>query len=220
MTRTDARSLYREIVEELTPAAGRNRFVDLLEAGSAPRDRLTRIAGEQYHILRSDRRSFALAASRFAEPPAGPLFLDLAAGEGQALTLLLRFAAVLGLDENELRASEPSARAQVYPHHVAWLALYGAASEVLMAMLVNFGFWGSYCARTAEALRRHYGVTDDDAEFFTFFASLPPGFEETALTVIQSGFDEGEDPLAAVWAARRMQTYEMSFWDSFVEASD
>lgn len=217
MTRPDARRLYRDVVDELTPAAERNRFVELLCDGKAPRDRLSRIAGEQFRILRSDRRSFALAASRFAEPPAGPLFLDLAAGEGQALKLLSGFASELGLTETELAASDSSAKAQSYPHHVAWLAGYGAVSEIVTAMLVNFGFWGSYCARTAGALREHYGITEAGLEFFTFFATLPPGFEDTALTVIQSGLDHGEDPQAAVLAARHMQSYEMSFWDSFLD---
>lgn len=219
MTPPDARRLYRDIVDELTPAADRNRFVDLLDTGEAPRDRLTRIAGEQYHILRSDRRSFALAASRFGEPPAGPLFLDLAAGEGQALGLLSTFAAAIGLDEDDLRASETSGQAQAYPHHVAWLALYGARSEILTALLVNFGFWGSYCDRTARALQRHYGLTGGDVEFFTFFSTLPPGFEEAALAIIESGLHDGEDPQVAARAARHMQTYEMSFWDSFLDVS-
>lgn len=217
MTRPDAPRLYQDLVDELGPGARRNRFVDLLEAGDAPRDRLSRVAGEQHHILTSDRRSFALAASRFATPPAGPLFLDLSAGEGEALNLLLGFAAALGLHEDDLRRAETSGRAQAYPHHMAWLAMYGARSELLTAMLVNFGFWGTYCARTAHALRERYGFADDDVEFFTFFSALPPGFEETALAIIQSGLDDGEDPRVAARAARHMQTYEMSFWDSFLD---
>lgn len=84
-------------------------------------------------------------------------------------------------------------------------------------MLVNFGFWGSYCAHTADALGEHYGITEAGLAFFRFFATLPPGFEDTALSVIQSGLDHGDDPQAAVLAARHMQSYEMSFWDSFLD---
>lgn len=219
MTPPDARRLYRDLVDELTPAAEHNRFVDRLESGATPRERLGRLAGEQLHILHSDRRSFALAASRFG-PPAGPLFLDLGAGEGRALELLSTFAAALGLCESDLHGIEPSAGAQSYPHHLAWLALYGGRSEILTALLVNFGFWGSYCARTAKALRRDYGFTGDDVEFFAFFADLPAGFEGTALSLIQSGLDDGEDPRVAARAARHMQSYEMSFWDSLLDGTD
>ncbi|GAB3499775.1 transcriptional regulator [Amycolatopsis cihanbeyliensis] len=214
---TDARQLYRDVVEELTPAAGHNRFLTLLEAGQAPRDRLRRVAAEQDRILRSDRRSFTLAAARFAEPPAGPLLLDLAAGESRALELLHGFAGALGLDSAGLRAIEPTGMAQAYPHHVAWLCAYGTAAELLTAMVVNLGFWGSYCARTAVALREHYGLTRGDVEFFEFFSTPPPGFVETALEVVQAGFDQGSDPRAAATAARHMQVYEAAFWDSFRE---
>ncbi len=64
--------------EELSARASRNRFVDLLEAGGVPRDRLTWLAGEQFRIIGSDRRSFALLAARFPGPPAGEMFLSLA----------------------------------------------------------------------------------------------------------------------------------------------
>jgi hypothetical protein len=80
-------------VREEVSAPGRNRFVDLLEAGGVPRERLTWLAGEQFRIVGSDQRSFALLAARFPEPPAGEMFLSLAQGELHALRLLSDFAA-------------------------------------------------------------------------------------------------------------------------------
>ena len=47
---------------EVGAAGRRNRFVDLLEAGSVPWDRLTWLAGEQFRIVGSDQRSFAVLA--------------------------------------------------------------------------------------------------------------------------------------------------------------
>jgi hypothetical protein len=49
--------------EEVSARAGRNRFADLLEAGRVPRERLTWLAGEQFRIISSDQRSFALLAA-------------------------------------------------------------------------------------------------------------------------------------------------------------
>ncbi|GAA2146195.1 hypothetical protein GCM10009760_35640 [Kitasatospora kazusensis] len=211
----DARELYARVTAELAPAAAHNQLVELVESGSAPVEALRRIAGEEYRIIRSDRRSFALMAARFADPaPTGELFLGLAQGEGQALPLLLDYATALGLDPAALDSYEPRAAAQAYPHHLAWLAQFGSRSEIMLALLANFGFWGGYCARIAAALPRHYGLTEADAAFFTFFADLPPGFEQTALSTLQHGLDAGEDPAAALRAARMMQSYEAAFWDS------
>src|ERR1700730_12803249 len=99
--------LARRALSDVEREIRSHRFFAALDEGRVPRDRLGEFAGEQYAILRSDRRSFAVLAARFPQPPAGDLFLALAAGEGQALGHLVAFAAALGLDEEALRAYEP-----------------------------------------------------------------------------------------------------------------
>ncbi|WP_371494145.1 transcriptional regulator [Kitasatospora sp. NBC_00374] len=215
MDRPRAQDLYEQAVTELAPAAARNRLVELVESGDAPLAALRGIAGEEYRIVRSDRRSFALMAARFGDrEPAAGLFLGLAGGEARALELLTGYAAALGLDAAALAAYEPRPAAQSYAHHLAWLGQFGTRSEIALALLANFGFWGGYCARLAAALPRHYGLTEAEAAFFAYFAELPPGFEQGALAVLQEGLDAGEDPGAARLAARTMQAYEGAFWDS------
>ncbi|MGP4029108.1 hypothetical protein [Actinomadura sp. 3N407] len=203
----------REIVDAAPP----NRFVDVLESGELPRERLVRLAGEEYRIVSSDRRSFALLAARFPESPAGDLFLGLAQGEGEALKLLGDFAAALGESEKYLKAYEPKPFAQAYPAYLAQRAAFGTAGEVALAMLANLEEWGEYCSRTAQALRTHYGFSEKSVGFFTFFAESPPGFEEQALTVIASGLDSGDDPEEVLRAARFLHAYETAFWDALAE---
>ncbi|MFI0483620.1 hypothetical protein [Actinomadura sp. 9N215] len=203
----------RQIADATTP----NRFVDVLESGGMPRERLIWLAAEEYRIVGSDRRSFALLAARFPEAPAGELFLGLAQGEGRALALLDDFAAALGESDENLSAYEPRPFAQVYPAYLAQRAAFGTASEVALAMLANLEEWGAYCSRTARALRAHYGFQEKDVGFFTFFAGSPPGFEEQALDVIASGLASGDDPEEAVRAARLLHAYETAFWDALVD---
>src|SRR5258708_24654919 len=114
--------------EEMCAGRRRNRFVDLLEAARVRRERLTWLAGEQFRIVASDQRSFALLAARFPQPPAGEMFLSLARGELHALRLLSDFAAALGWDERDLEAYEPRPLAQAYPAYLAWCALFGICS--------------------------------------------------------------------------------------------
>ncbi|MFD0687451.1 thiaminase II/PqqC family protein [Actinomadura fibrosa] len=202
---------------EIAAAATGNRFLDLLETGDLPRERLAWLAAEEYRIVRSDRRSFALLAARFPDPPSGDLFLSLAQGEGQALTLLDDFAAALGESEKNLKAYEPQPFAQAYPAYLAQRAAFGSAAEVALAMLANLEEWGAYCSRTAAALRLHYGFDDKAVGFFTFFASSPPGFEEQALAVIAAGLAAGEDPTEIACAARLLHAYETAFWQVLAE---
>jgi hypothetical protein len=202
---------------EIAADAGRNRFADLLEAGRVPRERLAWLAGEQFRIVRSDQRSFAVLAARFPEPPAGPLFLSLAQGELQAQRLLADFAAALGWGERELRAYEPRPLAQAYPAFLAWSALFGTCSGVALAMLANLEEWGGYCNRVAAALVARYDLTEQAAGFFRFFAAPPPGFTDQAASVVAAGLAAGEDPRDAVRAARALHAYEIAFWDALAD---
>jgi TENA/THI-4/PQQC family len=203
--------------EEVSARAGRNRFADLLEAARVPRERLTWLAGEQFRIVGSDQRSFALLAARFPQPPAGEMFLSLAQGELHALRLLSDFAAALGWEERDLRAYEPRPLAQAYPAYLAWSALFGTCSGVALAMLANLEEWGGYCGRVAEALLIRYGLAEQALGFFRFFAGPPPGFTRQATSVVAAGLAAGEDPQEARRAALALHAYETAFWDSLAD---
>lgn len=217
MTTQSAAELVARTRREVADAATANRFVDLLETGDLPQERLVWLAGEEYRIVSSDRRSFALLAARFPDSPSGELFLGLAQGEGQALALLGDFAAALGESEKNLSVYEPRPLAQAYPAYLAQRAAFGTASEVALAMLANLEEWGAYCARVAQALRARYGFADTAVGFFEFFAASPPGFEERAVAVIADGLSNGDDPVEAARAARLLHAYETAFWDALVE---
>jgi hypothetical protein len=208
-----ASDLIARAHEQLSARAVPNRFVDLLEAGAVPRERLTWLAGEQFRIVGSDQRSFALLAARFPEPPAGEMFLSLAQGELHALRLLADFAAALRWGERDLRAYEPRPLAQAYPAYLAWSALFGSCSAVALAMLANLEEWGGYCGRIARALPARYSLPEQAAGFFRFFADSPPGFAGQAPSVIAAGLAAGEDPQEAVRAALTLHAYEIAFWD-------
>jgi hypothetical protein len=194
-----------------------HRFLAALEEASVPLERLVALAGEQWAIVSSDRRSFALLAARFPEPPAGDVFLSLADREGHALELLGAFAAGVGVSEDALRAHEPAPGAQAYPSFVAWLALNGSRGDVSLALLSNLAGWGANCGRVAGALRTGYGLDDQAVAFFTFFADPPPDVEQHLFAVLDDGLARGDSPLRARRAARVLQAYELLFWDTVAE---
>ncbi|MET0234717.1 MAG: transcriptional regulator [Kibdelosporangium sp.] len=191
-----------------------NRFVPMLEAGAIPREKLRWLAGELHRLVLSDRRSFALAASRFPAAPSGDLFLAMADGEGQALRFLMDFATALGMTEQDLRAYEPRPLAQAYPAYLTQTSLYGSRSDLALALLANVEESGGYSSRVADALQSRYGFEDQAVAHFRYFADTPQELLDQAATTLATGLSEGDDPAAAVRTARMVRAYEITFWNT------
>jgi len=202
---------------ELAPADTANRLVPLVADGRAPRTVIAALAAEQRHIISSDWRSFLHLASRAATPAARGYFAGLAAGEATALGHVPALAAGAGMDAGELAAYEPAPGCQAYPAFQAWLALNAAPADAVVALAANFAAWGGYCAMMAEALRLNYDFDDAACAFFDFFAAPAPQAEADARTVIQEALDAGHDPAEGFGYGRRLQAYEILFWDTLAD---
>ncbi|MFF3755436.1 hypothetical protein ACFYYH_34225 [Streptomyces sp. NPDC002018] len=213
-TLIDSATLIKSARRQIAARAAPNRFLDLLDAGRIPRKRLTWLAGELYRLVRSDRRSFALLAARFPAPPAGDLFLAMAEGEGEALRLLLPFAAELGMDEEQLAAHEPRALAQAYPAYLTQTALFGTRSDIALALLANVAESAGQYARTADALLARYGFDEPVLGHFRYFADTPGELLDQATATLEAGLAGGDDPVEAVRTARMVAAYEAAFWDT------
>jgi hypothetical protein len=186
-----------------------NRFLDALEAGTVPVERLRMLAGELYRLVSSDRQSFALLASRF---PSYPLFLAMAAGEDEALRLLMDFGAAVGVGEKELDAYEPQALAQAYPAFLAQTAMFGCRAAVPFALLVNVEESGGYYARAADALVGRYGLSEVDVGHFRYLAETPEDLLHEAGEIVAEGLSLGDSPVEILRVARMVSSYEAAFW--------
>jgi pyrroloquinoline quinone (PQQ) biosynthesis protein C len=212
-----AQRLVEEIRRELDPVEQeirRHAYVAAVESGRVHREDLTRFAGEQYHIIRSDLRSVALLVNRFGTTPSGPFFQAVLGGETAALAAVGAFAAAVGMDDARLQAYEPAPGAHAYTAFMAWLALYGSEAEVAAGFLVNFAAWGANCGRMGRALRERYGLTQAATAFFDLFAAPSTEFEGQAMAAVASGLARGADARLVKRAARLLQGYEKLYWDT------
>jgi hypothetical protein len=207
-----APQLLEDLQRELAPVEHAIRTHRYL-AAPPPEQSLRAFAGEQYTILRSDRRSFATLAARFPESPAGDFFLGLAHGEGEALARLLALASSIGLDEAGLADYQPQRGCQAYSAFVAWLALNGSRADVALALLANLAAWGENCRRLAGLLQGRC-----DISFFEFFAQPAPAVAEQALAVAEVGLAAGDSSAGARRCARLLQGYELLFWETLADA--
>jgi hypothetical protein len=108
---TNAQRLVEEIKSESNPVdheIRRHLYLAALEAGHVRREHLTRFAGEQHRITRSDLRSIALLENRFGARPSGSFFQAVLGGETAALAALGAFAAAVGMDDEPARILVPS----------------------------------------------------------------------------------------------------------------
>jgi hypothetical protein len=225
MTRT-AREVLEDITGKLAPDPHANRLLPLIARGAAQRTTLAALALEQRHVIAADHRAFLHLAERSAagtetsaaDPASAAFFEMLAEGEVLAGDRLAAFAAAVGADEAQAAAYEPLADCQAYPAYVAWLALNGEPTDVVLALGANFAAWGGYCETIAEALRRHYGFTDEACGFFDLFAAPAPELESRALAAVQAGLDAGRISRDDVHRqGRLLQAYEAKFWHALWE---
>jgi TENA/THI-4/PQQC family len=214
---TSAADLLARAGQELAHREGDNRMVPLIAAGRAPVRVLGALAAEQHRIIVSDWRSFLTLAARSASPTEGEFFTGLAAGETLVLPMLAAFAAGCGLDQAAIEAYRPLPGCQTYPAYLAWLAMNGEPTDVVLALAVNFAAWGSYCGTVASALRKHYDFPDEACAFFDFFAAPAPEMEQLALATVQAGLDAGRHTPAAFEYGRLLQSYELMFWNTLAD---
>ncbi|MCF1594093.1 transcriptional regulator [Streptomyces muensis] len=191
-----------------------NPLVPLIASGEADRTTtLAALALEQSWVIPADRRAFLHLARRATPdaPESAAFFTLLAEGEVLAGERLGAFATACGVTEARAAAYEPLPGCQAYPAYVAWLALNASPPEAVLALTVNFAAWGGYCATIAEALRRHYGFTDEACAFFDFFAEPSPELDRQA----QAALEEGKpDESRGHEYGRLLQSYENQFWST------
>ncbi|MEU6179877.1 transcriptional regulator [Streptomyces coeruleorubidus] len=212
-----ARDLLATTTAELAPDPQSNPLVPRIARGEAARRTLAALALEQSWVIPADRRAFLHLAERSAatDPEAAAYFTTLAEGEALAGERLDAFTRACGVDEAEAASYEPLPGCQAYPAYVAWLALNASPSDVVLALTANFSAWGGYCATIAEALRTHYGFTDEACGFFDFFAEPSPELDEMATVAVQAALSAGRlDETRAHEYGRLLQAYEASFWST------
>ena len=217
---TEGRQLVEAIRAAIKPLNEKilnHPYLEALEGGRIPREKLKIFVGQQHHIIDSDLRSMALLVHRYGAGPSGPFFAGVLEGERAAKDALAVLAKALGMASGELGAFEPLPGAHAYCAFVAWLAMYASDAEVAAAFLVNLPAWGANCGRMSRGLRDRFGIVE--TSFFDLFADPPPDFEAAAGEVIERGLRRGVDPGAIRRAAKLLQAYELMYWDAIYGAS-
>jgi pyrroloquinoline quinone (PQQ) biosynthesis protein C len=221
-----AQSLIAQIRSELAGLSERVRrhdYIKALEDGRIGRDTLRIFAGEQYHIIKNDVRSFAILLSRQEDPEVRSFLVGSVEFEAAAFDALLPFAGALGMTVDALEAYEPLPGAHAYTAFLAETAMYGSAAEMAGAFIVDLEGWGGNCREMSRILKVRHGLTPAEAAFFDHFAADDPTYESRSLDLIDRVLVTSAAPHASARAVRRaarlMMSYEVMYWDTLLEAS-
>lgn len=220
---TTAEELVKSIRQDLAEIDAQIRnhvYIQALQKGKVTEEALKAFPGHQYHTIISDLRSMATLVQRFGEHPlAGPFFNGILQGEFSGLSSLLVLAQRLGMTEADLQQYEVVPEGFTYATFLAWQSVYASVAEVTCGILVNFDAWGYNCGQMSKALQANYHFSTAETAFLDSFANLP-SFEEEALSIIQTGLDQGTSPQKIRQSARLFQAYEKMFWDTLAKLAN
>lgn len=203
---------------EVTEMILKHPYILALENKEINKDKLELFVFEQYHIIKNDRRNFALMISKASSDTAAKLFLDCLSAEGEALDTLDIMAKELGVSVNGIESYEPLAGCNAYTNYLTRLAVYGSDAEILTALLIDFPIWGDNCGKMSSALKKNYGYTDSSCVFLDKFAApLSEDFVSKSNDLVKSALPIYEKKMSR--AARLTLEYELSFWDTIYNYS-
>jgi len=206
-----AKNLLDSVRRELAPLNElifSHPYLNDVEKGRLPLEKVKRFVEQQYYIVSHDVKSLAIMLSR-AKGREVDFFNLLLQGDIQALSNLIKMAGGLGLSIEDLEAFDPSPESVAYTHYLAFLANYANAGEQALALVVNLPVWGSACGKLSKGLKTNYSLTD--TSFLEAFASTPEWIETQALEIIEPYLPEHERRIRR--AAKLIQGYELMFWN-------
>jgi thiaminase len=220
-----AAALVAELEREIEPFVARvagGEFVRAVLEGSFPLEGIRFVHTNHYHLIMNDMANLNAYVAKARDEEEMLFFHFMAAEEKNHLDSLFLLDAALGLEPDEVRASEPHAGCLVRTNYFSRLAEYGTPGEIALAILLNFPVWAGGAKREAQGLKEHYGLgnpiegTDRyDTDILDRFEDATAGFREQAVRIIARDLaaPDTEKRLrrAGLWAAE----YEAMVWEVY-----
>jgi hypothetical protein len=197
-------------------------FVQAVLDGSFPLDGIRFVHLNHYHLIMNDMGNLNHYVAKARDEEEMLFFHFMAAEEKNHLDSVFLLDRALGLEPDEVRASQPHARCLLRTNYFSRLAQYGTPGEIALAILLNFPVWAGGAKREAEGLKRHYGLgnrvpgTDRfDTDILDRFEDATAGFREQAIRIVARDLsdlaNEGRLRRAGRWAAH----YEAMVWQVY-----
>lgn len=217
----DARTLLQEIRQEVSSLMDKivnHRYVKAVEEGRVPKGHFKAFAAQQYRIVSRGLQNIALLVSRFGDQPSNEALNGFLQAEFSVIKALKKFAAALGMDEEQLLAQPAIPGALTFSTYETMICLYGTDADLITAFYFDAEVWIKNATRVGKALKEKYGFSDEAVEFFMMYANYQPQ-EDAVLPYLQAALDRGEPARQIKEAVYLLLAYELQFWDAMAEAA-
>jgi len=184
-----------------------------IENGTVGRETLRVFALQDWWLVREAYRLDALAIAGMAELELQDLLLAKLVPKIGGYKLLLSFGEALGLSRADFDAVEPLAGCMALTNFFYWMLAYGSPPEKIAAVSASEDIFIQICARVGPALMRHYGMSAEQAAFFTAHDDI--GQQVTPIdAILLARYTTLENRQRITRAVRLSHEFELMFYDT------
>jgi pyrroloquinoline-quinone synthase len=183
--------------------------------GTLEIERLQLFALQDWWLVRQAYRLDALAIASTSDLGIQELLISKLAPKVGGHQLLLHFGEAIGLSPADFEAVEPLAGCMALTTFFYWMLAYGSLAEKLAAVGASEDIFVQICAHIKPALVRHYGLSEEQIEFFTAHDVIGErvGSVDEALLQRYESLDERQRITRAV---RLSHEFELLFYDTIM----
>lgn len=204
------------LTEDLEPLRQRLLYHPLwtgIEEGTIQRGTLRVFALQDWWLVREAYRLDALAIANIPDLAIQDLLLAKLLPKIGGYKLLLRFGEALDLSRADFDAVEPLAGCMALTTFFAWMLTYASAPEKIAAVSASEDIFVQICARVGPALLEKYGMSPEQAAFFTAHDEI--GARVTPIDdILLARYHTPEDHQRITRAVRLSHEFELMFYDT------
>jgi pyrroloquinoline quinone (PQQ) biosynthesis protein C len=212
-------SVVEKVIEPGIHRLMESRYFSELREGKLSIRRLQGWAVQHYLHNLALCKGFALCLVKNAHDPAlYNYFLHQLDEEKDHPDLARRFGLALGLEADEFDRAGPVFECLAHTSAVVRSMFLGAPSENRASALVNESMVGRYSEEFGLQLRRHYGLKDEDLEFFTVHAVADREHTARAAEIIARHADTPAARQRVFDTANHMVRFKLAKFDGIYQA--
>lgn len=179
--------------------------------------RLRLFALQDWWLVRQAYRLDALAIASVSDLEMQELLISKLTPKVGGHKLLLRFGEALGLSRTDFDAVEPLAGCMALTTFFYWMLAYGSVEEKLAAVGGSEDIFVQICARVKPALIRHYGLSEEQVEFFTVHDVIGERIGPVDEMLLRH-YGELDERQRITRAVRLSHEFELLFYDTIMTA--
>lgn len=190
-----------------------------IQNGSMKVGQLRLFALQDWWLVREAYRLDALAIAAAPDMATQELLIQKLTPKVGGHHLLIRFGEALGLTRSDFDLVEPLAGCMALTNFFYWMLAYGSPGEKLAAVSASEDIFIQICAQVAPALKKHYGLSDAQVEFFSAHDAIGERVGPLDEMLLKR-YDTLQERRRITRAVRLSHEFELMFYDTIISTPE